>query len=76
MVRVSLGSPTTKYIYIQITRFHDGKQDMFIDEKKYSYEKCQSLRDERQGLWNFFGDRTFVDSVVYICVPKRRMKGI
>lgn len=62
-----------EWLFIQITKFNDDKQDMFIDATKYSYEKCQKKRDERAGLWKFFGDKEFVKSVVYICVPKRRV---
>ena len=62
-----------EWIYIQLTTFNDGKRDMFIDATLYSYERCQSLRDERASAWDLFGDHDFVKSVTYLCVPKRRV---
>jgi hypothetical protein len=67
----AMGQTAPEWIYIQITKFNDGKNVMLIDDELYSYEKCQQLRDERTGQWKYFGDHTFVKSVVYICVPKR-----
>lgn len=62
-----------EWMYIQITTFNDGKREMFIDEDKYSYEVCQKKRDERQGMWDVFGDHDYVRSVVYLCLPKRKL---
>lgn len=62
------------WIFAQITVFNDGKRDMFMDEKKYFYEQCQKIRDERAGMWDLFGDKDFVKSVTYLCIPKRRIR--